>query len=55
MKPGIVSGGKFEPNTNKKAIKRYDHSIACSKLDSTLLEATINTLPEFFGYTFSLE
>ena len=51
----IVGGGKFERDANKKAIKLYDNSMAYGKFDANGLEETIRSLPEFSGYTITIE
>jgi len=51
----IVGGGKFELDANKKAIKLYDNSIAYGKFDTTGLKEMLGALPEFSGYTISVE
>ena len=51
----IIGGGKFESDTNKKAIKLYDNSMAYGKFNATGLEKIIGAFPEFSGYTTSIE
>jgi hypothetical protein len=51
----IVGGGKFERDTNKKAIKLYDNSMAYGKFDATGLNEILAALPEFSGNTISIE
>jgi hypothetical protein len=51
----IVGGGKFERDANKKAITLYDNSMAYGKFDANGLEETIRSLPEFSGYTITIE
>jgi len=51
----IVGGGKFERDANKKAIKLYDNSMAYGKFDATGLKEILDSLPEFSGYTISIE
>ena len=46
----IVGGGKFERDSNKKAIKLYDNSMAYGKFESTGLSEMLGALPEFSGY-----
>lgn len=51
----IVGGGKFERDTNKKAIKLYDDSMAYGKFDATGLKEILGALPEFSGCAISIE
>ena len=51
----IIGGGKFERDTNKKAIKLYGDSMAYGKFDETGLKEIIRALPEFSGYTISID
>jgi hypothetical protein len=46
----IIGGGKFERDTNKKAIKLYDNSMAYGKFDATGLKEMVGALPEFASY-----
>jgi len=51
----IVGGGKFERDTNKKAVKLYDNSMAYGKFKATGLKEILGALPEFSGYTISID
>jgi hypothetical protein len=51
----IVGGGKFERDVNKKTIKLYDNSMAYGKFDATGLKEMLVSLPEFSGYTITIE
>ncbi len=51
----IVGGGKFERDANKKTIKLYDNSMAYGKFDATGLKEMLGVLPEFSGYTVTIE
>jgi hypothetical protein len=51
----IIGGGKFERDANTKAIKLYDNSMAYGKFDATGLKALLGTLPEFTGYSVTIE
>lgn len=51
----ILGGGKFELDSNKKTIKLYDDSMAYGKFDATGLKEFLNALPEFSGYTISID
>ena len=51
----VLGGGKFEVDTNKKAIKLYDNSMAYGKFDRSGLKEMINALPEFSGFTVLIE
>src|SRR5574341_446898 len=51
----VLGGGKFELDTNKKAIKLYDNSMAYGKFDKSGLKEMINALPEFPGFTVLIE
>ncbi len=51
----IVGGGKFERDANKKTIKLYDDSMAYGKFDATGLKEILGALPEFSGYTITIE
>lgn len=51
----IVGGGKFDRDANKKAIKLYDDSMAYGKFDATGLKEMFAALPEFTGYTITIE
>lgn len=51
----IVGGGKFERDGSKKAIKLYDNSMAYGKFDATGLKELLIALPEFSGYTVTIE
>ena len=52
---GIVGGGKFERDTNKKTIKLFDNSMAYGKFKSEGLKEALTALPEFSGYTVTIE
>ena len=47
----IVGGGKFERDSNKKAIKLNDNSMAYGKFDPAGLQEELGALPEFSGYS----
>jgi hypothetical protein len=51
----IIGGGKFDRDTNKKAIKLYDNSMAYGRFDATGLKEILGVLTEFSGYTISIE
>lgn len=51
----ILGGGKFEMDTNKKSIKLYDNSKAYGRFEAAGLNEFLNALPEFSGYTISIE
>lgn len=51
----IVGGGKFERDTDKKAIKLYDNSMAYGKFDATGLKEMLGSLPEFSGYSIMID
>ena len=51
----IVGGGKFERDDDKKAIKLYDNSMAYGRFDATGLKEMLAALPEFSGYTITIE
>ncbi|OGW35566.1 MAG: hypothetical protein A2X58_00655 [Nitrospirae bacterium GWC2_56_14] len=51
----IVGGGKFERDINKKVIKLYDNSMAYGKFEATGLNEMLGVLPEFSGYTISID
>jgi len=51
----IVGGGKFERDGNRKAIKLYDNSMAYGKFDATGLKDFLGALPEFNGYSITIE
>jgi len=51
----IVGGGKFERDTNKKAIKLCDNSMAYGKFDATGLKEMLSACPEFSGYSVTVE
>ena len=51
----IVGGGKFERDTNNKAIKLCDNSMAYGKFDATGLREMIAALPELSGWTVVIE
>lgn len=51
----IVGGGKFEQDGIKKAIKLFDNSMAYGKFDATGLKELLTALPEFSGYTVTIE
>jgi hypothetical protein len=51
----IVGGGKFERDANKKAIKFYDNSMAYGKFKAEGLKEAIAALPEFSGFTITIE
>jgi hypothetical protein len=51
----IIGGGKFERDTNKKAIKLYDNSMAYGKFHAAGLKEMLGTLPEFVGYNILVE
>lgn len=51
----VLGGGKFERDTNKKAIKLYDNSMAYGKFSATGLKEAIAALPEFSGYNIIIE
>jgi hypothetical protein len=52
---GIVGGGKFERDTNKKTIKLFDNSMAYGKFKAEGLKEALAALPEFSGYTVTIE
>jgi hypothetical protein len=51
----IVGGGKFERDTNKKAIKLYDDSMAYGKFNRAGLKEFLGALTEFSDYSLSIE
>jgi hypothetical protein len=51
----VIGGGKFERDTNEKAIKLYDNSMAYGKFDATGLKEMLGTLPDFSGYAITVE
>ncbi len=51
----VLGGGKFEMDSDKKAIKLYDDSMAYGKFDASGLKETISVLPEFSGFTVLIE
>ncbi len=51
----ITGGGKFDLDTNKKAITFYDNSMAYGRFNEPLLEEMIGALPEFSGFTVLIE
>jgi hypothetical protein len=51
----IIGGGKFERDTNKKAIKLYDNSMAYGKFEATGLKEILGALLDFSGYTIFIE
>lgn len=51
----IIGGGKFERNTDKKAIKLYDNSMAYGKFDAAGLKEILAAFPEFTGCTIIIE
>jgi len=51
----IVGGGKFERDGNKKTIKLFDNSMAYGRFDARGLPEMIASLPEFSGYTVTVE
>ncbi len=51
----VLGGGKFERDDIKKAVKLYDDSMAYGKFDATGLRETLALLPEFSGYTITIE
>jgi hypothetical protein len=51
----IVGGGKFERDINKKTIKLYDNSMAYGKFNTQGLKEMLGALPEFSGYTITIE
>ncbi|NTW59029.1 MAG: hypothetical protein HGB21_07760 [Nitrospirae bacterium] len=51
----IVGGGKFERDGIYKAIKLYNNSMAYGKFDATGLKELLIALPEFSGYTVTIE
>lgn len=51
----VLGGGKFERDTNTKAIKLYDNSMAYGKFRSDGLKETLAALPDFAGYTIMIE
>ena len=51
----VLGGGKFERDSNKKAIKLYDDSMAYGKFDTSGLKEMISALPEFSGFTVLIE
>ena len=48
-------GGKFERDSNKRTLKLYDNSMAYGKFDTTGLKEILDALPEFSGYTITIE
>jgi hypothetical protein len=52
---GIVGGGKFERDTDKKTIKLFDNSMAYGKFKAEGLKEALTALPEFSGYTVTIE
>jgi len=51
----ILGGGKFERDTNTKAIKLYDNSMAYGKFRSEGLKGALEKLTEFSGYEILVE
>lgn len=51
----IIGGGKFERDENRKAIRLFDNSMAYGKFDPTGLQEMMSTLPEFSGWTVTIE
>jgi len=51
----ITGGGKFDLDTDTKAIKFYDNSMAYGRFNEPLLEEMISALPEFSGFTVLIE
>jgi hypothetical protein len=51
----IVGGGKFERDGNKKAIKLFDNSMAYGKFKAEGMKEALAVLPEFSGYTVTIE
>jgi hypothetical protein len=51
----IAGGGKFERDGNKKAIKLFDNSMAYGKFKAGGLKQALASLPEFSGYTITIE
>ncbi len=51
----IMGGGKFDLDTNKKAIKFYDNSMAYGRFNESLLVEMISALPVFSGFTVLIE
>jgi hypothetical protein len=51
----IVGGGKFERDGNKNTIKLFDNSMAYGKFKAEGLKEALAYLPEFSGYTITIE
>ncbi len=51
----IVGGGRFERDGNKKAIKLYGDSMAYGKFEKAGIRKSLEALPEFSGYSISVE
>ncbi len=51
----IMGGGKFDRNTDKKAIKFYDNSMAYGRFNENVLKEMVTALPEFSGFTVLIE
>jgi hypothetical protein len=51
----IIGGGKFERDTDKKTIKLFDNSMAYGKFKAEGLMEALAALPEFSGYTVTIE
>ncbi len=51
----VLGGGKFDRDTNKKAIKLYDESMAYGKFKTEGLKEALQPLPELAGYSIKIE
>jgi hypothetical protein len=51
----IVGGGKFDRDGKKMTIKLFDNSMAYGKFKAEGLKEALVSLPEFSGYTITVE
>lgn len=51
----VAGGGKYEIDTDKKAIKLFDNSMAYGKFDILGLREKILSMPEFHVFTVRIE
>ncbi len=51
----ILGGGKFERNAHQKTIKFSDNSMAYGKFETDGFREALAALPEFAGYSISIE
>ncbi len=51
----IMGGGKFERDASKRTITFYDNSMAYGKFKAEGLKDALQALPEFSGFTITIE